>query len=77
VLIVLTIEPTGFFQWGGVNYEFTSRNISLTSSHYLNATMRKEDNTWADPQQLDLGDRIQNIDGVLTFSMYLFCLSLH
>jgi hypothetical protein len=77
VLIVLTIEPTGSFEWGGVNFEFTARNIDLKESHNLHATMRKRDNTWADPKTLDLGQRIQNIDGVLTFSMYLFCLSLH
>jgi hypothetical protein len=77
MLIVLTIEPTGLFEWGGVNFEYTARSISLTSGHILHATMRKRDNTWASAQTLDLGKRIQNLDGVLTFGMHLFCPSLY
>jgi hypothetical protein len=65
--IVLTIEPTGFFMWGGVNYSQTAKNTSLKQGHYLEATMKKEDGTWGEPQGIDLGDRIQNIDGDLTY----------
>jgi hypothetical protein len=65
--IVLTIEPTGFFMWGGVNYSQTAKDISLKQGHFLIATMKKEDGTWREPQGIDLGDRIQNLNGDLTF----------
>jgi hypothetical protein len=75
--IVLTIEPTGFFMWGGADYSKTAKAISLKQGHYLEATMQKEDATWGEPQSLDLGEHIQNIDGNLVFGMHLFCLSLY
>jgi hypothetical protein len=71
------IEPTGNWEWGGVHFSHSAKDISLHNGHELHATLRKKNGDWHTPASLDLGRRIQNLDGVLTFGMHLFCLSLH
>jgi hypothetical protein len=77
VPIVLTIEPTGWFMWDSKNFSHTAKDIELKHGYYLEATMKKKDGDYRERQGINLNDRISNIDGNLTYSMHLFCLSLY
>lgn len=66
----LNIEP-GSFQWGGVNFAETASSISFSieggaNQPILRAVLKSADQ---EPVEADvnLAERIQNIDGVLSF----------
>ena len=59
----------GHFQWDGVNFTQSARNIRLANDelNLLIADLRERDQDFNNDQSIDLGSRIMNIDGQLTY----------
>lgn len=68
--MVLTIEPAGQFQWGGVNFSHTASGTYLEGSHFLTAILKNYDGSDSDRQYLDLNLYIENQDGVLHYGKH-------